>query len=133
MANTERSGIDFINMETCYVVGCPEPRIDHEFYNDYIAIDPKMDGYQFAAMTRRVLDRNTGNKPIAFRHWWHSIPSGFTGEQSEYVLIPRVAQSQSDYELEKAKIEPDGRTYSRVSRKEFFTLVLAELKHHHLI
>lgn len=125
MSNTERSGVDFIDTETCYVVGCPAPRIDHDFYHDYIAVER-------SACTRRVLDRTTGYKPIAFRHWWHSVPSGFTGEQSEYVLIPSIAKSQSEYELDQAKTE-SWSTYLRISRQEFFTLVLSELKHYQLI
>ncbi len=133
MSNKERSGITFIDMETCYVVGCPAPRIDHEFYSDYESVDPKMDGFRFSGMTRRVLDPITGNYPIAFRHWWHSVGSGYTGEQSEYVLVPNVAESMCDYELSRVGIDEDGRIYRQVSRLETFTFMLAELKHHNLI
>ena len=131
--NWERPGVTFIDMETCYVVGCPSPRIDHEWYNDWKAVDPRHDGLIHNPITRRVLDDITGNHPIAFRHWWHSVGSGHTREQSEYVLVPSVAQSMCDYELSRVGLDDDGGTYRKCSRLETFSVMLAELKHHNLI
>ena len=130
---SDRHGIAFIDFDTCYVIGCPAPKIDPDFYYSWQLVDPKNDGLDITPMTRRVFDPITGTDPIAFRHWWHSVGSGYTGEQSEYVLVPSVAKAQCEYELSRVGIDDDGRTYREVSRLETFSLMLAELKHHNLI
>ena len=129
----DRHGITFIDMETCYVDGCPAPTIAHEWYPSVPTVDPRHDGEKHCAISRHVYDPITDKRPLAFRHWWHSVGSGYTGEQSEYVLVPSVAKAQCEYELSKVGIDDDGRTYNRVSRLETFSLMLAELYHHDLI
>jgi len=128
-----RPGVTFIDIDTCYVIGCPAPIIDHEFYADYETVDPRHDGGSIGVMTKRVYDPITGNIPIAFRHNWHSVGSHYTREQSEYVLVPSMAKAQCEYELSRVGIDEDGRTYSETSRLETFSMMLAELKHHNLI
>jgi hypothetical protein len=130
---SERAGVIFVEMETCYVENCPSPHIDHDWYSNWKNIDPRHDGEEHGAINRRVLDVVTGNHPIAFRHWWHSVGSGYTGEQSEYILNPETAKSMCEYELSRVGIDEDGRIYRETSRLETFSLMLGELKHYDLI
>lgn len=128
-----RPGVTFIDLDTCYVIGCPDPTIDHDFYIDYETVDPRHDGGTLGPMTKRVYDPITGNVPIALRHWWHSVGSGYTRENSEYILLPKVAQNMCEYELSRVGKDEDGKTYHDYSRLETFSLMLAELKHHNLL
>ena len=128
-----RPGVTFIDIDTCYVVGCPAPIIDHDFYGYYETVDPRHDGGNMGPMTKRVYDPITGNVPIALRHWWHSVGSHYTREDSEYILVPNVAQNMCEYELSRVGIDDDSVMYYNHSRLETFTLMLAELKHHNLL
>ena len=130
---TQRAGIRFIDIETCYVEGCPSPHIDHEWYPNWKNADPRHDGEQHQPITRSVFNPATDKKTIGLRHWWHSVGSGYTGEQSEYILDPEVAKSMCEYELSRVGIDEDGRTYSHTSRLETFSLMLDELKHYNLV
>jgi hypothetical protein len=128
-----RPGVTFIDIDTCYVIGCPAPIIDHEFYSDYETVDPRHDGGYIGVMTKRVYDPITGNVPIALRHNWHSVGSHYTREESEYILVPSVAEEMCKYELSRVGVDEDGQIYRETSRLETFSLMLAELKHHNLI
>ena len=129
----DRAGTIFVDWETCYVANCPSPHIDHDWYYNWESIDPRHDGEKHEAINRRVLDVVTGNHPIAFRHWWHSVASGYTGEESEYILNPETARTMCEYELSRVGIDEDGPIYRETSRLETFSLMLDELKHYNLI
>ncbi len=129
----DRAGTIFVDWETCYVANCPSPHIDHDWYYNWESIDPRHDGMVHQTVMRRVLNPLTGKYPIAFRHRWHGVSSGRTGEETEYILNPQIAKSMCEYELSRVGIDEDGPIYRETSRLETFSLMLAELKHYNLI
>ena len=118
----DRAGVIFVDVETCYVANCPSPHIDHDWYPE-----------EHQTLMRKVLTPFTGKRPVAFRHRWHGVGSGRTGEQTEYILDPQVAKSMCEYELSRVGIDEAGPIYSKTSRLETFSLILDELKHYNLI
>ena len=141
MQNRPNQNILWVAYDVCFVIGCPTPKLDLDWYYNELNEDAKItdmrhDGETWQPITKRVDDRE-GNTKLGHRHWWHGVPSGYTGEHTEYIINPNMARIAAEYELqevEKIGREDTGSYGSRnPSREATFLIHLAELRHDELI